>query len=1495
VSVDMRALSEHHRAYLLAHAITDEVIDRQGICTGTGADGSPEIVFTWRDGVSSTTQRRPWPGESGQYFWEKDRALHFNVLREPSPSAPVLLVEGTKQSYAVASWAHGRYAVYGMAGAWGWAKCDLSPFADRDVFVVLDGDAADSLDVYQAGERLAEALELEDAAVRFVRLPVQGKEGADDFLAGKDPAKRTALLDKLVGRAQGKPAARKPTTRSRKPAATALPDVGDRVPVAVNLDRQQVIAQILGALKDRWDAETMFDFGGALTRLRGPKTMPITKGEFLRMLPDAVAAFHYTAPADNRPARFEPGWPDTQTVDAVLASADHFSPLHRVVRVPFIRPDGTLCDKPGYDPATRTVLVLDEGMDRLSVPLEPTRADTDAAVELLLEEWLGDMPFHRRADRANALALVLTPFIRGSVPLVPLCVVSGLQMGVGKNLLADCLAVLATGRAALPLPYVQDEDETRKQITSAFRSGADLFVFDEAHEIEGKQFARAITSVTYTDRILGVSTMVEFPNQVTWVSLGNQVTVNSDMSRRVYFVNLRPSAANPQDREGSAFRHPELRDWTRANRPELAGAVLTLVRSWYAAGCPAFSRGTSMGSFETWDRMVSGILGHAGVPGFLEDAAAQRSESDFTGSMWTAHVAWLREVFEDREFTTKQVQDAALRHSDTWEAPPGMEDVADKGYTRRLGQAYARHQDRWFDGLCLIKSGMGHKSTIKWVVRVQDGTSEARGLVNGTDPSDGDVPGANHDSNGADPDTRPRVRTSDTLPGQSGVSMAEHTVTGHTGAESGTDGDTRTEIDRLEGTEGTPQLCSIGGNTLFGLLTSISERVFTPIGESLDHTSVPSNLHPDPDPFEGPAPVPWPVAASPEEPVTLSAAPVPAPVEPPEAVAVPQEPPDRARSVEGLPNPFAAPDALPAPGPGADLVLDLETGSADDLLRTDPADGYVRLVCLGDGAGNVGVTPDVEAGLDVLRASTGRILTVNGALFDLPALDRHHGIPVEETVPRVHDMRLVAFQADPPTSRETNPGPEYKSYSMDALLERYAGQRKSDLGKALAKEYGGWDRVPQDDPRFLEYGRCDVRDTAVLARFLPMTDYDVREARVAAVTARATLSGFRTDTDGLRRRIADLAQRRREGVGLLAERFGFPLVKADGKPAKSPQKTKGGAAAFRAALEACAFPGAANWPLNKDGSLSLGKDVMAAELAYAQELGNEMAVTVISAIQGLNGLRSTAENMMRCVTPDGRVHPVFEPFQSTGRWSVKEPGLTVAMKGTPDSERQYMLPEPGHVIVCFDADQVDIRGVAAHSQDPALMEIMCDPSRDIHNEVSDGAYGDHEPEHRKPAKTMDLGWLYGRTVLGLANTPGITMEGAQKLDAFMSGSFPGVMQWQDSVRAWTKAGNLLDNGFGRRLRCEPGREYTQAPAMMGQSTTRDVVAQGLLRMAERYPHLVPLLRVIVHDEIVMSLPADRLEEYSGQVLDAMTFTFRDVPMTWGMSRPGQTWNECYTK
>lgn len=591
---------------------------------------------------------------------------------------------------------------------------------------------------------------------------------------------------------------------------------------------------------------------------------------------------------------------------------------------------------------------------------------------------------------------------------------------------------------------------------------------------------------------------------------------------------------------------------------------------------------------------------------------------------------------------------------------------------------------------------------------------------------------------------------------------------------------------------------------------------------------------------------------------------------------------------EHVPDPFA--DHAP-PVPSVPVGLDLETWDAQDLFHHDAKilGPYVRLV----GAGPM---DDVVTGsTEVLERVTGSnsLVGVNLALFDLPALDVHEGIPVESTIPRAHDIRFCAFQDDPPTSDETKPGPKYKRYNLESLANRYLDDHKSDLGKALAAEYGGWGHIAMTDSRYHAYCQDDVIKALRLAQALPMTDYDRREMEVAAITARATIEGFRVDVPALERRIMDQAGELERGKTMLSERFGFPLTNKAGKPAKAPQRTAAGKIAFENAIEATGFP-LDVWDRGQDGTLSLAKEIMSEALEHAESEGFDEAALIIRSVQAMNGLRSNAANILRCVSGD-RVHPSFEPFQAFGRWSVKEPGLTVLKKAAQDSDRVFMLPDPGHVLVSFDADQVDIRCVAFHSQDPGLLAIVNDPDRDIHNEISDLAFGRHDEPFRFHAKSCDLGWLYGRSVNGLAQTPGIEYESAQRVDETMRRQFSTVVDWQDDVRQRAENRALLDNGFGRHFRCDEGREYTQAPAGHGQSMTRDVVAEGLLIMKLTHPEMIPMLRLIVHDEIVMSIPEDIVEEVSRAVIECMTITKGGVRFTWGRSPAGHNWASCYVK
>lgn len=535
------------------------------------------------------------------------------------------------------------------------------------------------------------------------------------------------------------------------------------------------------------------------------------------------------------------------------------------------------------------------------------------------------------------------------------------------------------------------------------------------------------------------------------------------------------------------------------------------------------------------------------------------------------------------------------------------------------------------------------------------------------------------------------------------------------------------------------------------------------------------------------------------------------------------------------------------------VPLDIETDSAGGLYSREPGPGYVKLVGVGD---------DPHSWAPPPRTPT---VTVNGHFFDFPALDRHCGIPVESTIPFSRDLRVAAFQHDPPTTYETSAGPGFKAYSMAALAERYLGDPagKSDLGKELAKEYGGWDAVLAGDPRLAEYLRHDLETTRRLNGAIPWDPYEQREAWVAAVTARMSLEGVRVDVCGLRARVAELETRSEAGKALLAAQ-GFPLTNKAGKPAAAPQRTKQGKAVFEEALAAAGLD-TASWPRGKDGTLSLAKEVMETVSEWCASRSHP-AGPLVDAVREMNGIRSNAANLLRCVTGGGRVHPQYLPFQSTGRWSVLEPGLTVLKKGVPDSELEFLLPEPGHVWISVDADQVDIRSVAAHAQDPALIALLNDPDRDIHTEISAMA-----GVPRKQGKTLDLGWMYGRGAKGMVdNTPGMTRESADAVFGYMGSAFPCVRPWQDRVRELGGAGVLLDNGWGRRLRVDPQRAYTQAPAMIGQSTTRDLIGECLLDIARRDRSVLPLLRVVRHDELVLSVPQEDAQEVGRFVRDCMS-------------------------
>jgi hypothetical protein len=67
-------------------------------------------------------------------------------------------------------------------------------------------------------------------------------------------------------------------------------------------------------------------------------------------------------------------------------------------------------------------------------------------------------------------------------------------------------------------------------------------------------------------------------------------------------------------------------EWVHANRGELVWSLLTLAQAWVAVGKP---RGAvTLGSYESWARVIGGILDVAGIQGFLGNVKEFQAEAN---------------------------------------------------------------------------------------------------------------------------------------------------------------------------------------------------------------------------------------------------------------------------------------------------------------------------------------------------------------------------------------------------------------------------------------------------------------------------------------------------------------------------------------------------------------------------------------------------------------------------------------------------------------------------------------------------------------------------------------------------------------------------------------------------------------------------------------------------------------------------------------------------
>ena len=324
--------------------------------------------------------------------------------------------------------------------------------------------------------------------------------------------------------------------------------------------------------------------------------------------------------------------PPSEIAHTILARAGdwEFPAIAGVISAPTMRPDGSLLTEPGYDKATRLLLVEPPPMP--AIPEKPTREDAEQALALLT-----GFPFDDDVARACALSAMITPVVRGAFPVTPMHASRAPTAGSGKSFLWDIVAAIVIGQPMPVLSTGASVEETEKRLGSALMAGQPLISIDNiSGELGGDALCQIIERPFVDIRILGRSESVRVEARGTSLfATGNNFVIVGDVCRRTVTTNLDPRLERPELRE---FDFDPV-DRVLANRGQYIAAALTICRAFFVAGRP--NKALRLASFEGWSDTVRSALIWLGKQDPVKSMETARAEDPERAELSDMLEAWI--------------------------------------------------------------------------------------------------------------------------------------------------------------------------------------------------------------------------------------------------------------------------------------------------------------------------------------------------------------------------------------------------------------------------------------------------------------------------------------------------------------------------------------------------------------------------------------------------------------------------------------------------------------------------------------------------------------------------------------------------------------------------------------------------------------------------------------------------------------------------------------
>jgi DNA polymerase-1 len=389
--------------------------------------------------------------------------------------------------------------------------------------------------------------------------------------------------------------------------------------------------------------------------------------------------------------------------------------------------------------------------------------------------------------------------------------------------------------------------------------------------------------------------------------------------------------------------------------------------------------------------------------------------------------------------------------------------------------------------------------------------------------------------------------------------------------------------------------------------------------------------------------------------------------------------------------------------------------------------------------------------------------------------------------------------------------------------------------------------------------------------------YETIDLPMAGVLARMESLGITVDPDQLRR----MSARMEEEIGKLTEEV-FALA---GKSfnINSPQQLG------QVLFEDLKLPTAAK---TKGKAFSTAADVL-------EELAEEHSIAAkVLEFRQLSKLKGTYSDALPLLIDPatGRIHTTFnQAGAATGRLSSSNPNLqNIPMRTELGREiRAAFIPRPGWKFIVADYSQIELRLLAHMSGDKVLVEAFRN-GEDIHTRTAAEVFGVPPlmvtPEHRRAAKAVNFGIVYGQQAFGLAKSLGIDRREADSYIKAYFERYNGVRKWIDHTIVDVRRSGVSINLYGRRRpipdmnnRNPNARGFAERTAVNTplQGTAADMIKVAMIRIEENLKARGSQTRMLlqVHDELVFEAPPNEVDEIKVMVKSEMENVRKlDVPL-----------------